>query len=84
MNIQSNALKFTKDNGEVHIVCQYVRGKNMVKNSKGKSIDDTGLKEHGKNALYEDDEYNESAESNQDKHYAQNDRASMFLDLAES
>ena len=26
MNIQSNALKFTKDNGEVHIVCQYVRG----------------------------------------------------------
>jgi len=56
----------------------------MAKNSKGKSIDDTGLKEHGKNALYEDDEYNESAESNQDKHYAQNDRAAMFLDLAES
>jgi len=54
------------------------------KNSKGKSIDDTGLKEHGKNALCEDDEYNESAESNQDKHYAQNDRAAMFLDLAES
>ena len=26
MNIQSNALKFTKDGGEVHIVVQYVKG----------------------------------------------------------
>lgn len=35
-------------------------------------------------ALNDDDEYNESAESNQDKNYIQNDKAALFLDLAES
>lgn len=24
-NLQTNALKFTKDNGEIHIICQYIR-----------------------------------------------------------
>ena len=26
MNLQSNALKFTKEHGQINIVCQYVKG----------------------------------------------------------
>lgn len=64
MNIQSNALKFTKDNGEVHIVCQYVRGKQSVKKqlSPSKAKNESKVRE-SLVPLNDDEDYNESADS---------------------
>jgi hypothetical protein len=79
MNIQSNALKFTKDGGEVNIVCQYVRGcdkKQMkVLFNKGESSDQIRRMSIG------DEEINHSADSDQD--FMENDRATQFVNLNE-
>lgn len=80
MNIQSNALKFTKDNGEVHIVCQYVKGRSSAKKAI-KSKDDTRLRE-SLVPLQNEEEYNESADSANDSQQINNDRGAMYLDFA--
>ena len=77
MNIQSNALKFTKDGGEVHIVVQYVKGSEKT-NARlyGLSKDDShGMRE--KKIIHDDDMINASAEADLD--YVLNDRAAKYL-----
>ena len=41
MNLQSNALKFTKDGGQVRIFCQYVPMGKKIKSERNKSKNDS-------------------------------------------
>lgn len=79
MNIQSNALKFTKDNGEVHVVCQYVRGTDKKRHQFGKSKDDFVAAKSKEVYDDVDDENNDSAASANEM--IENDKAFRFLDF---
>lgn len=76
INIQSNALKFTRDNGEVNIVCQYVRAKQAPKPKLFKTANQI--------SLVEDKEHNESADGDPDEQNLRNDRGRLFLDWTDS
>ena len=41
MNLQSNALKFTKDGGQVRIFCQYIPMGKKIKSERKKAKDDS-------------------------------------------
>jgi len=38
MNLQSNALKFTKDGGKIRIICEFIHGKSITANDKKRQM----------------------------------------------
>lgn len=41
INLQSNALKFTKEGGQIQIICHFIKGVQKPEHTKGKTIFDS-------------------------------------------